>query len=49
MNFEDSGWEQLYDRACEAAYIEACELVSPNAPEFDELVERLTEKYLGEL
>ncbi len=49
MDFENSYWEELYHKAHERAYIEACELVGPNAPEFDDLVQRLTEKYLDEL
>ena len=32
----------------ERAYIEACVLVGPNAPEFDALVEKLEEKYWDE-
>ena len=28
----------------EEAYIEACELVSPNSPEFDALLDKLTEE-----
>ena len=31
------------------AYIEACELVSPNALEFDALLERITEKLMCDL
>ena len=32
----------------ELAYIEACELVSPNSPEFDALLERITEELMCE-
>ena len=33
----------------ELAYIRACELVSPNAPEFDALLERITEEMMRDL
>ena len=32
----------------ELAYIRACELVGPNAPEFDALLERITEELMHE-
>ena len=32
----------------ELAYIQACELVGPNAPEFDALLERITEELMCE-
>ena len=31
------------------AYIQACELVGPNAPEFDALLERITEELMRDL
>lgn len=30
------------------AYIQACELVGPNSPEFDALLERITEEMMRE-
>lgn len=32
----------------ELAYIRACELVGPNSPEFDALLERITEEMMCE-
>ena len=38
----------MFEEIEELAYIRVCELVGPNAPEFDALLERITEEMMCE-
>lgn len=49
MEFQDSEWDVLYTRARQLALIRALELITQDSPEFDQLVEDLTEEYLSKL
>ena len=46
MNQELS--DELLDLLAQDAYMQACELVSPNAPEFEALRERIYEELINE-
>lgn len=48
MTLKNKPIEQLEAEAYEAAYIQACELESPNSPGFDALHEKLYEQILEE-
>ena len=46
MKQDNTARERTEDELYEEAYITACERMSPNAPEFDALVERIFEELL---